>query len=99
MCASDFADFVYYALENFVDMPQNLNVGIGHDYSINEYYRVVADQLNFRGTFVHDLSKPVGMKQKLLNIDKLRKFGWAHSLSLEKGILESYKFFKENNID
>jgi GDP-L-fucose synthase len=99
MCASDFANFIYYALENFGDMPQNLNVGIGRDYSINEYYRVVADQLNFRGKFVHDLSKPVGMKQKLLNVDKLREFGWGHSLTLEEGILESYKFFKENDID
>ena len=38
MYAADFSDFVFYAIDHFETMPQNINVGLGHDYTINEYY-------------------------------------------------------------
>jgi nucleoside-diphosphate-sugar epimerase len=39
MYAVDLAEFVFYAIENFDPMPQNLNVGLGENYTINEYYQ------------------------------------------------------------
>jgi len=68
MYAEDLADFIYYALENFDKMPQNINVGLGHDYTINEYYQAIAKVVGYKGKFIHDLTKPIGMKQKLLNL-------------------------------
>ena len=32
MYAGDLADFIFYAIDNFSDMEQNLNVGLGTDY-------------------------------------------------------------------
>lgn len=93
MYVEDLADFVRYAIENFEQMPQNINVGLGFDYSINEYYQIIADVIGYKGTFVHDLSKPVGMKQKLIDNSKLKDFGWKHKTSLKDGIHKSYKFF------
>lgn len=93
MYAADFADFVYYAIENFEAMPQNINVGLGHDYTINEYYQEIADVVGYQGDFSHDLSKPTGMQQKLIDDIKLKGFGWQYQTSLEQGIQKTYDYF------
>lgn len=93
MYVEDLADFIYYALENFENMPQNINVGLGHDYTINEYYNAIADVIGYKGEFVHDLSKPVGMKQKLIDDSKLQKFGWEYKTSLNAGIKKIYEYY------
>ncbi len=93
MYAGDLAEFVFYAIEHFDEMPQNLNVGLGHDYSINEYYQTVAKVVGFSGSFTHDLSKPVGMKQKLIDDSRLKSFGWSHQTTLTSGIQKTYDFY------
>lgn len=99
MSARDLSNFIYYALENFINMPQNINVGLGFDYSINEYYEIIGKKLGFEGEFIHNLDKPIGMKRKLLNIESLELFGWKHGIGLEDGIEESYKFFLEHYVN
>ena len=94
MYTGDLANFVFYALDHFEVMPQNLNVGLGFDYKINEYYEAIAKVIGFEGTFVHDLSKPTGMKQKLIDDTKLKQFGWQHQTSLEEGITKTVEYFK-----
>lgn len=94
MSAKDLADFIIYALNNFDKMPQNLNVGIGRDYSIKEYYEIVASVLDYKGSFIYDTSKPGGMKQKLVDISKLKNFGWNPKISLKDGITETYEYYK-----
>jgi len=93
MYAGDFADFVFYALTNFDAMPQNINVGIGRDYTVNEYYKKIAEIVGYNGEFVHDLSKPTGMKQKLIDDSKLRVYGWRPKVSLELGLRKTYEYF------
>ena len=93
MYASDLADFIYFAIKNFNEMPQNINVGIGKDHSINEYYKKIASIIGFKGKFKNDLSKPRGMKKKLINNQKLKKFGWQYKTSLEDGIKKTYEYF------
>ncbi len=93
MYAADLADFVYYALENFESMPQNINAGLGTDYTINEYYKAIAEVIGYKGDFIHDLTKPVGMKQKLIDDTKLQKFGWGYKTSLKDGIRKTYEYY------
>jgi len=93
MYAEDLADFVYYALDNFDEMPQNINVGLGHDYTINEYYEAISKVIGYQGDFLHDLSKPIGMKQKLIDDTKLKEFGWKHKTSLNEGIEKIYEYY------
>lgn len=94
MYTGDLADFVFYAITHFEKMPQNINVGLGYDYTINDYYRTIAKVIGFEGKFVHDLSKPVGMQQKLIDDTKLKAFGWKHQTSLEEGIQKTFDYFK-----
>jgi len=95
MYAADLADFIFYAIRNLQSMPQNINVGLGEDYSINEYYYAIAEVVGYNGDFVHDLSKPVGMRQKLIDDTKLKKFGWKHKTSLVEGLRLTYQYFLE----
>jgi len=97
MYAEDLADAVFYALDNFERMPDMLNIGLGHDFSINEYYDAVATIIGFEGSFAHDLTKPVGMKQKLVSTEKLEEFGWKHRYSLTDGLQKTYQYYLEKN--
>ncbi|GGD49852.1 GDP-L-fucose synthase family protein [Muriicola marianensis] len=94
MYSGDLADFVFYAIERFEELPQDLNVGLGYDYTINEYYHTIADILGYRGTFKHDLTKPVGMKRKLMDNTKLKALGWEPKTSLEEGIRRTFEYYK-----
>lgn len=98
MYTEDLADFVFYALDKFDKMPQNINVGLGFDYTINTYYQTIAEVIGFEGKFIHDLSKPIGMKQKLIDDKKLKQFGWQHQTSLKEGIKKTVEYFKTSVI-
>lgn len=94
MYAGDLADFIFYAIPRLDGMPQNLNVGLGTDFTINEYYEAIAGVVGYQGGFRHDLTKPVGMKQKLVDVTRLRDFGWTHKVSLEEGIARTLEFMQ-----
>ena len=94
MYAEDLADFIFYALTNFDKMPQNINVGLGHDFSINEYYSEIAKLLDYKGEFSHDLTKPTGMKQKLIDDTKLKEFGWESGTTLTEGLSKTIGYYK-----
>ena len=76
-------------------MPQNINVGLGKDYLINEYYKSIANIIGFKGIFVHDLTKPIGMKQKLIDDTRLKAFGWSSKTSLQEGLTKTFEFYKK----
>lgn len=97
MFAADFADFVWFAVKNFGQLPETMNVGLGFDYSINDYYKVIAEVIGFKGIFKHDTSKPVGMKQKLVDVTQQKKLGWVPKTDLKNGIMETYQYFLELN--
>lgn len=93
MYAGDIADAILYAIKHFDTTPALINIGLGHDYSINEYYQVIAEVVGYQGQFIHNLSKPVGMRQKLVDISRQTAWGWAPRVSLQEGIRASYQFF------
>lgn len=93
MDAADLADAVVRHVEQGDTAPELMNIGLGHDYTINEYYATVARVVGWQGEFVHDLSKPVGMRQKLVDVSRQTAWGWAPKISLEQGIARCYQYF------
>lgn len=93
MYAGDLAHGVLRALTRFEDLPDVINFGLGQDYSINEYYEAAAQVIGWNGTFVHDTSKPVGMKQKQVDVSRQRAWGWMPSTSLQAGIEATYAHY------
>ncbi len=95
MFAEDLADIILQTADRVERLPQYMNVGLGYDYSINEYYQKIAEVIGYEGEFVHDLSKPAGMQQKLVDITEQTAFGWTPPTSLLSGIEKTYQFFKK----
>jgi GDP-L-fucose synthase len=97
MYSADLADCIHRALENqhFDSLPDLMNVGPGDDHSIDDYYRSIASVVGYRGSFWHDTSRPVGMKRKLVAIDRQAAWGWQPDTKLEEGVRRTYAFFLE----
>lgn len=98
MYVEDLADCVFEVIAQLKAgklVPDLMNVGLGTDYSINEYYQVIADIVGYKGRFEHDLSKPVGMRQKLIDSSRVNALGWQANTSLSDGIAKTYQFFLE----
>ena len=93
MYSGDLADAVWRALDNFDSLPAMMNVGVGSDHSVNDYYRIASAVIGWKGRFVHDLSKPAGMKQKLVSVARQAAWGWQPSSSLEDGIRATYSYY------
>lgn len=93
MYSGDLADCIYHAINEFSTMPSLMNVGLGFDYSINEYYKAAAEVVGYKGGFEHDLTKPVGMKQKLTSVERADKWGWKSKTTLQQGLEKTYEFY------
>lgn len=95
MYAQDLAEAVFRAADDMDTLPAAMNVGVGRDHTINEYYAAVAKVIGWGGKFVHDLTKPVGMARKLCDTSKQSAWGWHSNTSLEDGIAKTYEFYLE----
>ncbi|HSW15813.1 MAG TPA: GDP-L-fucose synthase [Ramlibacter sp.] len=97
MFAGDLADAIWRALERFESLPDMMNVGVGADHSVNDYYRIAAQVIGWQGRFAHDASKPAGMRQKLVSIERQTAWGWAPRTTLEDGIRATYQHYLSLN--
>lgn len=93
MYAGDLADAVVHAIKKFDTLPNYMNVGLGHDYTIDEYYQAAANVMGYTGGFVHDVSKPVGMARKLVSVERQQAWGWTARHELSDGIEKTYSYY------
>lgn len=96
--AGDAAKMIWHALRHFEDLPEVMNLGVGRDYTILEYYEAVARVVGWQGRFRFDSARPVGMQRKLVSIDWQRRLGFPMPRPLEEGLAETYRFFLESHI-
>ncbi len=96
MYASDLAEFICFTIENYDEIPELMNVGMGFDYSIMEYYEMISEIVGYTGSFDFDLSKPVGMKQKLVDTTIQENLGWNPPTKTKSGIGKTYSYFLEH---
>jgi GDP-L-fucose synthase len=83
---SDVAEFIVSNLANLESLPVTLNLGAGMDFSVREYYEEVLKVNKLVAEIRPDVTKPSGMKRKLLNSDRAKSFGWSPKISLEEGL-------------
>lgn len=77
-------------------MLSHLNVGTGVDVTIRELAETVGRVVGFSGELVFDASKPDGAPRKLMDNGKLKALGWKPEYDLEKGLIQTYQWFLEN---
>ena len=97
MYSGDLADCIAYCLEHYENLPTYLNVGLGHDYTVDEYYAAIAKVVGYTGNFVHNTEKPEGMKRKLTDVTNLDSFGWHSKISLDEGLRKTFEFYLQTN--
>ena len=98
MYVEDFINFLIYAINNFEKLPTIMNLGLGRDYTINEYYNAIIDVIGFKGKIKHNLKQPIGMLKKQVDISEQLKLNWAPSFKLSEGIYKTYNYFLKNEI-
>ena len=95
MLASDLTDFLSEIIEDFDIIPDVMNFGLGHDFSINEYYKTIAKVIGYKGGFQNDLTKPQGMRQKLVDSSISQNLYEIKLKTLEEGLEITYNHFLE----
>ncbi|MDO8604203.1 MAG: GDP-L-fucose synthase [bacterium] len=91
----DLANASLFLMENY-DSSAIINVGTGEDITIRELAEKIKKATDYQGNIVWDTSKPDGTPRKLLDVTKLHKLGWSHSVSLDDGITSTYEWFRKN---
>lgn len=80
-------------LMNNCDATELINIGSGQDITIRDLAQLVAKVVDFPGEIFFDSSKPDGTPQKLLDVSRLNRTGWAVSISLEQGVRAVYHWY------
>jgi GDP-L-fucose synthase len=88
----DAADALVYVMTHYSDN-MHINIGAGHDLTILELAKVIADTVGFKGRIAMDPSKPDGTPRKLLDTTKLTSLGWRPRIGLEEGLASTYEWF------
>lgn len=93
MYAGDLANVIYFSIDNYSFLDNTMNIGLGYDFSVNEYYEKIAKLMNYNGGFVHNLDMPAGITQKLVSVVKQKKIGWEPTYELEEGLKKTIDYY------
>ena len=89
----DLASWLATAFSSIGTWPSLMNVGLGIDHSVIEYYRNALDTVGYDCDLVTDPSKPAGMRQKLMDSSLARDFGWSPATGMAEGMRRAYERF------
>ena len=93
--APDLAACLWWSLSRIRTLPETLNVGVGEDRSVDDYYAAVAASAGFRGRMTHDLNRPAGMRNKLLDSRRIHQMGWRAPTRLCEGLDRTLAFRRQ----
>jgi len=80
--------------ENY-NSPEFINIGPGNDIGIKELAETIANKTDYRGSIIWDNTKPDGMLRKCMDVTKMAEVGFELEISLETGIDQVIKKYKE----
>ena len=76
-------------------MQSHINVGFGADVTIEALASAVAKAVQYSGAITFDATKPDGAPRKWMDSSKITTLGWSPLVSLENGLLASYKEYQQ----
>jgi GDP-L-fucose synthase len=94
----DMADASVHLMKTY-SSAEMVNIGTGEDISIDEFARVVAATVGYKGGISYDASRPDGTPQKLLDVSRLDRLGWRAATSLKDGIGLAYQAYLNEHIE
>lgn len=69
----------------------HINVGSEQELTIKELAETIKEVIDFKGNINFDPSKPDGSTRKLLNSERINKFGFKPKTHLKEGLIKTYK--------
>lgn len=91
--APDLAAWLVSQIGRLGEWPPAVNVGVGQDLSVKDYYLIAKDITGFAGEFAFDTSQPAGIHQRLLDSTVARDLGWMPSTTIEDGMTTTYRSY------
>ena len=73
-----------------------VNIGSDREITISNLAKMIAKIFKYNGKIIFDPKFPNGTMRKVLNIKKIRKYGWRPKVSLERGLELTIKWFLKN---
>jgi GDP-L-fucose synthase len=98
LAADDLGDACIFVMKHYSG-DEFLNVGTGQEVSIEEFARLVAEIVGYRGKLVFDTNRPDGPPRKLLDISKISALGWTAKTPLRAGLQAAYNDFLARGAD
>ena len=93
----DLAEGLIFLMKNYND-PSPINLGSGEEITIQELSYEISKIIGYSGKIVFNISKPEGVKRKLLDSSRIKKMGWRPNFNIRQGLQVTYKKFKENSL-
>jgi GDP-L-fucose synthase len=93
----DLAEACVFLMESYNDK-MFVNIGTGEDVTIAELADTIMKTVGYEGNLTYDSSKPDGTPRKLMDVSRINKLGWKHSIDLQEGIKSVYKSYCEQQL-
>jgi len=87
------------AIKKVIEVRTNeslINVGSSEEISIKKLAESLKNVIGYKGLLGFDKSKPDGNPRKLLDSTKILELGWRPEIGLNQGLVDTYKWFREN---
>lgn len=94
----DFSEWISKSIDNLSSLPQYLNLGVGVDYTVKEFYQFVLDAIDYKTEIIPNPEKPNGNMRKLMDSSQAREYGWDPKTSIESGIMTTINWYKSNKV-
>ena len=94
MHVDDLGEALVFLMKNYNE-PGFINVGSGDEISILALAQLIKEIVGFKGSIIHDHSKPDGTPRKLMDNTRLTAMGWKSNITLEDGIRDVYENLKD----
>ena len=89
----DMADACLFLMRGY-DEAMPVNIGTGEEITIRDLARLVRDVVYPEAVVTFDRVKPDGCPRKVLDVSRLHRLGWRHSISLREGVTQTYQWFE-----
>lgn len=89
--SKDVARAMLFVAEQGITEP--VNIGSGKGTTIKTLVDVIVSYLPKKPTIVWDTTKPSGDKKRVLDVSRLRSYGWEREIPLEEGVRRTMEWY------
>lgn len=91
----DMADASLFMMNHYSGN-EFVNIGTGYDVTIAELAEMIKQIVGYNGHLRFDPTKPDGMPQKLMDVNRATQHGWKYKTNLLDGLKMTYQWYLEN---